>query len=40
MGGVAGFAFLVLEGRVVIAWLHQPGGEPAPAPVAVPAARR
>lgn len=35
MGGVAGFAFLVLEGRVVIGWLHPPGHEPAPLPVPV-----
>jgi hypothetical protein len=32
MGGVAAFAFLVLEGRVVIGWLHAPH-EPAAVPV-------
>lgn len=39
MGGVAGFALLVLEGRVVIAWFHQPPSEPAVAAIAVPADR-
>lgn len=39
MGGVAGFAFLVLEGRVVISWLHQPPSEPAVEVIAVPADR-
>ncbi|PFG73365.1 hypothetical protein [Tepidiforma thermophila] len=34
MGGVAGFAFLVLEGRILVSWLQSPA-EPAAVPVPV-----
>jgi len=34
MGGVAGFAFLVLEGRILVSWFHPPA-EPAAVPVPV-----